>query len=277
MSKISIPSTFKRMAIHFPNTNPKPGDVDNVLLAKILQRLAGSPQSGDRQNNLLRKILEQLNGFAEPGDTDNVILQKILDFFNAGGGDCPECPDPEDNGALLLTPAFDTINDIDASSDGILSQANLNWFQGASITEASLGYPRVVLNNANFDNFSGTLLEWRLLESVGGDLQAVNSFNLITLSGPKLATVGGSVFFSGSAALTTVLLPVFLPTDGASIAFDGCALNLASVNLILRRCVLAGLTTAVIDVSGGTSVAPAGQGAADKATLIGNGCTVNTN
>jgi len=67
------------MGIAYLTTDPKPGDSDNVLLAKILQSLGGVPESGDLRNNLLRKSLEQWGGSFSPGDWDHRILWKILE------------------------------------------------------------------------------------------------------------------------------------------------------------------------------------------------------
>jgi hypothetical protein len=58
---------------------------------------------------------------------------------------------------------------------------------------------------------------------------------------------------------------------------DGCAFTQATVDAFLRRGVVSGLTTSFIDLSAGTSATPSAAGQADKATLIGNGCTVITN
>lgn len=46
----------------YSNTNPLPGDSDETLLAKILERCGGSPTPSDliSKNNLLVKILRQL-------------------------------------------------------------------------------------------------------------------------------------------------------------------------------------------------------------------------
>lgn len=46
----------------FLDTNPKPGDSNNTLLAKILQAFNGTPTSEDTANSLLVRILEQISG-----------------------------------------------------------------------------------------------------------------------------------------------------------------------------------------------------------------------
>lgn len=116
-----------------------------------------------------------------------------------------------------------------------------------------------------------------------------NSFDmadtsLTSLSLPALVSAG-SILLSGrslridnNALLVDVSLPVYLPPDGTSVSFIGCALSAASVNHILARAVAnAGYVSGVIDTSGGANAAPTGQGIADKATLQARGVTVNTN
>lgn len=88
---------------------------------------------------------------------------------------------------------------------------------------------------------------------------------------------GMVVNFDGNGVLATVALTAFSFTNGTNVTFMNCALTAASVNHILARCVASGLTTSTIDLSGGTSAAPSGQGILDAATLVGNGCTVTTN
>jgi len=111
-----------------------------------------------------------------------------------------------------------------------------------------------------------------------GDLYGRDCSNLVSLQLPSLVTISGGVTMNGCVSLTTVSFPLYLPTNGAIINFSDCALTAASVNHILARAVAnAGYVTGTIDTSLGTNAAPTGQGIADKATLIGRGCTVTTN
>lgn len=95
---------------------------------------------------------------------------------------------------------------------------------------------------------------------------------------PLLQQSNGGIICETNAQLVNVSIPVFVPFNNTNILFDGCALSAASVNHILARCVLnAGYNSGLINLSGGTSAAPTGQGIVDKATLIGRGVGVNTN
>lgn len=127
--------------------------------------------------------------------------------------------------------------------------------------------------------------------------------NLSSLSLPLLQTVENDFFIDTSASLTSVSLPALTTVCASSgdlqagnnpllqswnapniifrdpmlINFANDALNVASINQILARGVASGVTGCDFELAGGTNAAPAGQGAVDKATLIGAGNTVNTN
>jgi hypothetical protein len=136
----------------------------------------------------------------------------------------------------------------------------------------------------------------------GGYFVLTDCANVTSLSAPSLATVQGSFDINsnpvlasvdlgslqtcgggqfrcyGNASLVTIGFGAFVPPNGWTIKCDSNALNAATVNLILARCVAnAGYVSGSIDVSSGTNAAPTGQGILDKATLIGRGVTVNTN
>jgi hypothetical protein len=69
-----------------------------------------------------------------------------------------------------------------------------------------------------------------------------------------------------------------VPTVHTTIDLSGNALNEASVNAILARCVASeSFTAGTVNLAGGTIAAPTEQGATDKATLIDRGVDVTTN
>ena len=110
------------------------------------------------------------------------------------------------------------------------------------------------------------------------DLFAISGNPLLTeLTFPALTTVSSGLAVSLNTALTSFSAPLFLPTDGSPIEFNGNALDAASVNHILARCVAAGVTTCTIKLEGGTNAAPTGQGITDAADLVTAGNTVTTN
>lgn len=115
------------------------------------------------------------------------------------------------------------------------------------------------------------------LATIGGNADFSSNDVLVSASFAVLTTIGGNLDFSFNPALTSFSAPNWLPTDGTAINFTGGSLTDTSVNHILARCVAAGLTTATIDLSGGTNAAPTGQGIVDAADLTTAGCTVTTN
>ena len=127
-----------------------------------------------------------------------------------------------------------------------------------------------------FSGSSLTTISAPLLGVVGGSVNFTSNAALVTLDLSALTSAGG-VFVQSNAALTSVLIPDFLPTDGRNLLFDGNALDATSVNLVLARCVAAGVTTCTINLSGGTNSAPTGQGIIDAAALVLAGNTVTTN
>jgi hypothetical protein len=117
------------------------------------------------------------------------------------------------------------------------------------------------------------------------NIQATGGFNfnhakdLVEISFPNLVSVPSTGFLvcKNATLLTTVLLPNFLPGNGLTIDFSGCALTAASVNAILARCIAnAAYVTGTVTLTGGTNAAPTGQGLTDKAALILRGVTVTT-
>jgi hypothetical protein len=152
-----------------------------------------------------------------------------------------------------------------ASSNFLLSTFDLSSL-------ASVGSAFSFTSNAAL-----VVLDMLALTTVTGDLDVSTNNSLTTVNAPLLVTVGGSVITQNSAALTTVNLPLWVPTNGTLILLTGCALSAASVELILRRCVLSGVTTCTIDLSGGTNAGTASlnaQGQADVVTL-GAQLTIN--
>lgn len=146
-----------------------------------------------------------------------------------------------------------------------------------SLAVIELGSVTSVVSQFNISGFPAlTTLHIQSIISIGADF-IIESIPLTQIDLSALVTVATNTTIQYCASLTSVLVPNWVPTDGTTIAFNNCALDVTSVDLILHRCVLAGLTSATIDLSGGTNATPSVTGLADKATLIGNGCSVTTN
>ena len=92
-----------------------------------------------------------------------------------------------------------------------------------------------------------------------------------------LVTVGDTFDLYNNSALASLNVPLWIPTNGTNIDFSSSALNAISIQQVLRRLVLAGVTTCTIDLSGGTNAGVASlnaQGQADVVTL-GAQLTIN--
>lgn len=126
-------------------------------------------------------------------------------------------------------------------------------------------------------NTALTTLDLSALISAYGGVIVTSNTALTTLDLSALTSAYGGVSIESNTALTSVLVPNFLPTDGTSLAFDTNALDDTSVNLVLARCVAAGVTTCTIYLNGGTNSAPTGQGIINAAALVVAGNTVTTN
>jgi hypothetical protein len=101
---------------------------------------------------------------------------------------------------------------------------------------------------------------------------------LPALNFPALTALVSSLNAFQNTALTTVTIGVSNIANGAFIQLASCALNQATVDLILQRAVNnAGMITGSIILNAGTSSVPSATGLTNKATLIGRGVTVNTN
>jgi hypothetical protein len=122
-----------------------------------------------------------------------------------------------------------------------------------------------------------TNFEIPLLESTSSFFY-FSSDTMTSLSAPSFITCPTYFEISGCNVLTTISLPNFLPTLNSNVTANNNALNAASVNHILARCIAnAGYTNGTVLLDGGTNAAPTGQGITDKNDLIARGCTVTTN
>lgn len=125
-----------------------------------------------------------------------------------------------------------------------------------------------------------TTYEFPTLERIDVIIYIQQCTTLLSVSFPQLTTIVGNCELNSNPALTTVSLPLWVPTNGTEINFFDDALSSGSVAHILARCVAAAVTTCVIDLSGGTNAGLASlsaQGQADYATLVAAGNTVIIN
>jgi hypothetical protein len=110
-----------------------------------------------------------------------------------------------------------------------------------------------------------------------GQFTLTGDSSLVSLSVSN-ATFAAFLTADSCGSLTTVTLGTTTFLDnGQTITFDSDALNQASVDGILHRGVVSGVTTLDFELANGTNATPSATGLADKATLILAGNIVNTN
>lgn len=126
-----------------------------------------------------------------------------------------------------------------------------------------------------------TPLTWILfpvLEAVGNTISIIGAgvIPLVRCEFPVLSACPGGIQINGST-LANLSFPKYVPGDNEVDDFSGNALNVASVNGILVQWALNTSFVGTLDLSGGTSAAPTGAGAAAKTALTTQGATVTTN
>lgn len=211
-----------------------------------------------------------------------MVSGNSITFLN--GLNLTNCPD-------LITVSFSSLNDvagdINISSNAVIT-INLNSLKtcdGSMVLAfnkiASLSMPAFQTLAGDFNLHDDPAVGSINLPSLTScsSITTVNDATLTTLSCPALTSVSsGNLNCSTCPLLTSVNIGSAVIADFGTIDFSGCALNAASVNSILARCVASNVHNCDIELSGGTNSAPTGQGLSDKATLLASpGNTVNTN
>lgn len=167
--------------------------------------------------------------------------------------------------------------------DGIQLQDNLSLL---SVSAPDL----TIINQANAAGVGGLSVSGSLLlTSVSlplfsvlnsGDLNINFNDVLASLSLPSFITCYGGFTVKNNSTLTSFSAPNWVLEDGVFGDFRNNALDATSINHILARFVASptwGNGGEELFLEGGTNAAPSGQGATDKATLIGRGASVSSN
>lgn len=186
--------------------------------------------------------------------------------------------------AINNNPALTSINfaDLATLSAGDLEMSNTGLVAFSFPDLTSVSHSIDIANNASLNATADfPVLIDVALGNPNSAFNLTNCIGLVTLNAPMLVSVGSAssnvILGDSCTNLTNLNLGALVPTDGMTISFISCALSQASVDLVLHRAVLAGMTTGTIDLSGGTSSAPSVTGATDKTTLQTAGVVVNTN
>lgn len=166
------------------------------------------------------------------------------------------------------------------------TDSDLDLFGNFAMTSLNLGVLKVVSGHINLNNSNAiTAISLPSLLNFSGAFSAstcplMTSLNVSALTSRSSGGVGQTFDISVNGALTTVSFPALWPfVDAFNFNATGCALNVATVNAILvsAQAAVPPLTGITIDLSGGTSAAPTGAGAAAKIALNLAGNTVTTN
>lgn len=158
-------------------------------------------------------------------------------------------------------------------------------FNASLITLSSLDSATSIFAPNLLAVFGLSFYDWPLLEtasfpvlsSVGAGLSCTSNPALTSLDLGSMITCLGNFSTAFCIALVSVNVSNWVPTNGTSLDLSNCALDQASVDLVLHRCVLAAVTTCNIDLSAGTNATPSAAGLVDKGNLIAAGNTVSTN
>lgn len=175
--------------------------------------------------------------------------------------------------SMFASVSFPNLTDLTAFFSG----GNFIMAYNTSITSLNLPLLATVAGAFQFADLKIAVPSFPSLTSVSFDFVFAESTVTTALTLPQLTTIGGDTSINTNSNLVTFSAPNWLPTNGTTLNFTDNALDDTSVNHVLARCVAAGVTTCVIDLSGGTNAAPTGQGILDAATLTGAGNTVTTN
>jgi len=134
----------------------------------------------------------------------------------------------------------------------------------------------------NFNVFSSSSIQEiqvPSLVSIGGDLDVDSNSSLAQVELLSLVSVNGNLFFNDCTILTTIMFPLFSPTNGTINNFSNCALNVASVDGILATFVSnPAFVSGTINLGGGTNSPPSSVApGSDYDILVNRGVTVNVN
>lgn len=205
------------------------------------------------------------------------IPQGVLRFIANIGLETISCPALTSVGFPIEFSDNEALSDLDLSA--LVSSQSTSFGNNDLLTALDLSSLTTVTSQfACSGHAILASLSLAALATVSGAFSCSSNPSLTSLALTSLTSIGETLTCTNNAALTTISLPAYLPTNGQNQSFNGCALNVASVNHFLARCVAnAGYVSGTINLAGGTNAAPAGQGSTDKTTLIGRGCTVTTN
>lgn len=188
-----------------------------------------------------------------------------------------------DPGSSIALPNYPTGSSIYISSCAALETVSFPNLVTVGESVSVLGCPLVTtinfdsLQKCGFfcDDFGSGYFE--LSFSLNNALTSLSLPAFIGFDDPSQVSYA-QVAIEDNPVLTTVSMPAFLPNNGISVLFRRNALNQASVDHILARCVAnAAFVSGEVRLTGGTNATPSASGLADVLTLQGRGVLVTHN
>lgn len=277
-----------------------PSGKRELVMIYLLQQLAGLG------NLTAAQLLDRAKCLCGLSEHDMKAIEVAL-LCTATGGvpPCPPCPPPGPGGCtyqdmqVAWTPAnlklgenigFFTFGDFVDPIPNIVFQAttSASGYDLESNTQIlSVSWPNLV--SVDPSNVQGGYILLRGLTNLASCsaplLQTSSGFAitsgsaLTSLSLPSLLTA--DLFIAGNALLTSVSVPLWKPTIGRTVDLTINALDTASIDHILSRCVAQanyGLANEHISLNAGTNSAPSSTApGSDYAILVGRGAIVAVN
>ncbi len=217
------------------------------------------PVSGDYKPYLwLQSITDQYfyAVYAKSGSITLFVDQNSKKWMYPPPEPYPSPPQPTPTPPTPPTPTVPEL--IITEPAGLVQSLGLYSWNGLSPDVTSI----TVYDTASYVGYDFELMQ---------NVQEINFPNLVSIDSD-----GGSLYLADNPILTTITLPLFVPTTGHSYFFSNNILTDTVVNAILARFVAnAGYVDGTIHLETGNA-APTGQGLIDKQTLLDRGINVIT-
>lgn len=219
-----------------------PKGMQPEVMIYLLNQILGTGQTP-------QQLMDASNCFrcVPAGMQEEVMTYLLCQIANGSSEACPQ------DALLRLTPAMTN----GSSAAGFSLNASLSTFP-----------------------FTGTEIQY-LGTAITNTITITNAANLTVIDLPNLVTINCTAIamtITADPLLTTINLPVFVPTPNKTYNWGISQINAVSVNNFLARCVAnAAFTSGTISFNAAGVAAPTGQGLIDKTTLQVRGVVVNTN
>lgn len=190
------------------------------------------------------------------------------------------------SGVVILTTTTSQIvvdvNDTDASfsAPNLTTGGILQLTQWAFLTSISAPFITVIEALYLYLNPVLVVIPLPSIITINSDINTSSNAALTTIDWSGMVTCNDGINGNDCPLLTSVLVPVWLPTDETLINFNNCALSITSMELIIARLTAAAVTMCDINLAGGTNAGLStlsGAAQAQWAALVTAGNTTAVN